>query len=87
MQVLQADDDAICLQLRFAAEMPELTAYTGEVDKQERPSLPSIYPWLSGPPGAQKGERFSWRYRLDDDVQPLITGLELQFLRGPNLAS
>lgn len=81
MQVLQADDDAVCLQLRFAAEMPEPTADAdGSVSRseQEGPSSPGIYPWLSGQPGEQKGEQIFWRYRFDDEVHSLFTGLELQ---------
>lgn len=87
MQVLQADDDAICLQLRFAAEMPRATGNAEGFIEQEWLSPPGIYPWLSEQPGARKSEQSFWQYRLDDVVQSLITGLELQCLRGPYLAS
>lgn len=56
VQVIQADDSAVCLQLRFAAEEPGQLASPSSDEKGEPFSPSAMYPWLTGQPGAQKGE-------------------------------
>lgn len=56
MQVIQADDSAVCLQLRFATEEPGQAASPSSGERREPFSPSAVYPWLAGQPGAQKGE-------------------------------
>ena len=66
LQVIQADDDAVCLQLRFAVEEPAQAVISPSSDeRRESVSAPAMYPWLAEQPGRQKGRCCPHLYRVN----------------------